>query len=460
MKYKINEVVLCVLKKNKLTNQIVIEYVNIETPFASIIENFSSLCDNPNTSLDQIVNYIKTTKELDQLSTLYRYCVTLSGSFQAFTANNQDSITEISNRQQLMLLNKKENPDTYDLDMAISEYKQELKKKYVLWCKAYSISKTYRICHEDKSILTFSHRIDGWSNPVYQLTLNFSVEIKTNFGYGRASYFYTKLKYKNIEITPFSEWIDYEFAKFSEIVRYTQSHLLNNEYWLEAMEFSRDACNLSMINEAKFVEKYVIDECESMVSGLEEIFNKEHFSFKNKYRREREYTVDKKGYVLVEFRGEKISGALDFISKILEFEKIASIKSFITRIEDCNKRIQPMLIDEAKIIKVKIVNLTEERNTLKPKYDKFIFDNNDYNEKRSVLQKQMIIKGQLNTESIDTIKLENEFYKIYPAYKEFNEEFRKVIETFRVLTEQIQNFTKVYDNITTYNEKIINYFGK
>ena len=48
------------------------------------------------------------------------------------------------------------------------------------------------------------------------VTPNFSVEIKTNFGYGSVSYFYTKLKYKNIEITPFSEWVDYEFARFAK----------------------------------------------------------------------------------------------------------------------------------------------------------------------------------------------------------------------------------------------------
>jgi hypothetical protein len=87
------------------------------------------------------------------------------------------------------------------------------------------------------------------------------------------------LKYKNIDITPFSEWVDYEFAQFSEIIRYSQSYILRNEYWLDAMEYSRDACNLSLVDEVKFVEKYVIDECEKMVRGLENILNKEYFMF-------------------------------------------------------------------------------------------------------------------------------------------------------------------------------------
>ena len=95
-----------------------------------------------------------------------------------------------------------------DVEKCETQLKEEIKDKYILWNNAFSINKAYNICKKDKSILSFSHRKDGWSNPVYQLTQNFSVEIKTNFGYGRKSYFYTKLNYKEIDITPVSEWIE------------------------------------------------------------------------------------------------------------------------------------------------------------------------------------------------------------------------------------------------------------
>ena len=464
-KSKINEEVLCVLKKNKETNQVEIDYIPIEKLLAKTIDNFSLLLDDQNSTLEQAINFIKTAEELNQLTTRYRYCVSLRGSFQAFSANNQDTITEIADSLQLMLLNQEANPEKYDINKAIAEYKKELKNRYILWHKAFSINKTYHLCHEDKSILTFSHRIDGWSNPVYQLTTNFSIEIKTNFGYGRASYFYTKLKYKNIEITPFSEWIDYEFAKFSEIVRYTQSYPLRNEYWFEAMEFSRDACNLSLEDEVKFVEKYVIDECEKMVSGLEEIFYKEQFSFKDEDKEKKNCkTVDKKGHTLVEFRGEKISGALDFISKILEFEKITSIKSFIERIEGCNKRIQPILFEESAILKVKIDNLKKDKIELQPKYDEVVKINDEYNQKKVKLQEELFSKEQLddfgNYRNQLEAEFKKEFIKRYPEYKEFKKEYDNVTNSYRILTEQIQNNTKIRENIIDYNEKIKKYFGK
>ena len=451
MKEKINEEVLCVLRKGN-ANQIIIDYVEIVNPFKTIIDKLAVLCEKPETTIQQIVSYLINTKDFEQLTAKYRYCFSLKDAYQGFTANNQDFIKEINKRLQLILFNEKVDPTPNKLEEKIERLKREIKRRYFWWSKAFSINNTYRLCQEDNSIIIFSHRIDGWSNPVYQLTANFSVEIKTNFGYGGVSYFYTKMKYKNIEITPFSEWVDYEFARFSEIIRYTQSHILKNEYWFEAMEFSRDACNLSLTDEVKFVEKYVIDECEKMVSGLEELFNKEHFTFKNRNRKE--YSVDKKGHVLVEFRGEKISGALDFISKILEFDKIVAIKTFIQRIEDCNAKIQPILVEEAKILKLKIEKLAKEKNELQPKYDKVLKTDNEYNAKLIKLQAEMIVKRQLNSNCIDTQKLDNAFISKFPDYAEFKEEQKRVTDSYRILTEQIQNNTKVRDNIELYNEKI------
>jgi hypothetical protein len=457
MKKKINEEVICLIRKDE-GNQIVIGYMDIINPFKTSVDELAELCEWPTSTIDEILSYIQTTKDFELLTSYYNYCVSLTNSFEGFFANNQNFIKEIKDRYQIILFKKMENPDTYNIENAIKGLKFEIKNKYILWSRAFAIKNTYRLCHEDKSIIVFSHRMVGWSNPVYQLTPDFSIEIKTNFGYGRVSYFYTKLKFKNIDITPFSEWVDYEFASYSDIIRYTQSHPLMNEYWEEAMDFSLDACNLSLIDEVKFVEKYIIDECEKMVSGLEELFNKEVFTFRTRYKRE--YSVDKKGHVLVGFRGEKISGALDFISKILEFDNITKVKSFIRRIEECNKRIQPILLEEAKILKIKIESLTKERDELQPKYDEILKISNEYNSKRNKLYNEMISKGELNSNWNNTLKLENAFVIEFPDYTKFKEEYKRVSENYGILIQKIQSNTKFRDNIVSYNDKILRYFGK
>ena len=127
---------------------------------------------------------------------------------------------------------------------------------------------------------------------------------------------------------------------------------------------------------------------------------------------------------------------------------------------DCTKRIQPILVDEAKIIKTKIENLTTERDELKPRFDLVVAKNNDYNKKRAELQKQMLSKGKLNAEWIDINKLEQEFKTIYPDYNEFKEEYKQVTESYRILNEHIQNYTQICENIVTYNKKISEHFGK
>lgn len=456
MREQINENVLCILKKNQ-SNEIEIGYINIEKPLANLIKSFVKICEAPETTLDQVKNFIIENQELNKLSAKYRYCIDLKGSYQAFTANNNNTINDIDTRYQIMQENQKNNKSNFDISKEITNLKIEIKNRYILWNNAFSINRTYRKCNEDKSIIAFSHRIDGWSNPVYQLTPNFSIEIKTNFGYGNASYFYNKLKYKNIEITPFSEWIEYEIAEFSEIIRYTKKYKLYNEYWLDAMEFSKDACNLSLTSEPKFVEKYIINECEKMVKGLEYIFSNDHFSFKDIEKKK--YKVDKKGHLLVEFRGEKISGALDFISKILEFDNIVSVRDFITRIETCNHNIQPMLVKESKLLKAEINSSIEEIKNFKPTYDTIIDANNSYHKKKLEFKKEIITKNQLNPLQIASIEIDKIFIEKFPEYILFMEEYKRITESFRLMNEQLQNLTTVYENIETYNNKILNYFG-
>jgi hypothetical protein len=47
MREQINEKVLCVLRKNGQTNEIEIDYVNIDKPLTGLIDNFADLCTNP-----------------------------------------------------------------------------------------------------------------------------------------------------------------------------------------------------------------------------------------------------------------------------------------------------------------------------------------------------------------------------------------------------------------------------
>lgn len=283
------------------------------------------------------------------------------------------------------------------------------------------------------------------------------------------------MKYKNIEITPFSEWIDYEIAKFSEIIRYTKSFAyrtlrgiyngkrvyqqkMENSNWQDAIEYTNTACNISLNDEVDFVRKYIVDECEKMVTGLEHIYLASEFTFKGEQNSH--YKIDKAGHQLMEFRGEKISGALNFISKILEFDKIAEIKSFIARIEDVNRKIQPLLVEELKNIKIKLTDLNAEMVILKPQYLKLVAESKNYVKQKNELKKQMIILKELDLKLFDNEKLNKAFLDKYPEFKDFENEFTNVSKKYNILKEQIQNFNNLFENITAYNIKISKHFEK
>ncbi len=105
MKEKINEEVLCVLRKDN-SNHIFIGYLSIINQFKTFVEMLSELCDKPETTFQQVVSYIQSTKDFEQLSARYRYCVSLRNAYQGFTANNQDFIKEINQRNQRFLMIK------------------------------------------------------------------------------------------------------------------------------------------------------------------------------------------------------------------------------------------------------------------------------------------------------------------------------------------------------------------
>jgi len=457
MNKKINIDVLCVLQKNKSSNMIEIGYIDIVNPIKSIFDSLFYLCDNNNTSIQQIVSYIQTTKEFELINGLHNYCVFLSSPYEGFLVRIDKYIDEINSKYSLFLSNKKDNPESYDLQSAIIILKSRIKRDFLLWSNAYAIENLYTQCKKDINILAFSHRICGWSNPGYKLTPNFYIEIKTNFGYGSASYFYTKLRYKDIDITPFSDWIIYENADSHEIIRYSKSHFLDNDHWLDAMLFSCEACNLSITDEVKFVNKYIIDECEIMIRGLEDFLNKDRFIFTNKKRFS--YAVDKQGYVLTEFRGEKISGALDFIGKILSFDFIPSIKSFTIRIEHLNRVIHPILVNESNLLLINIQSLKDEIIALQPLYDNIILLNSEYDIKKDALKDQMIKSGDLDPDRTNLLILNAEFENIYTDYKKFKEDYYEVTNSYNGICTNLNKLQNLKDKIISHISKIDNFFG-
>lgn len=452
----VNDGLLCVLAFNPQTHTIEVRYKPYDIPHEASMQQFARLCASATSSLATIANYIASSADVDVLAGEYRYCEELDGTYQTFKADKKRLLTDIAQHQQFIELQTKLDRN-FNSAESLLNFKQMLVKCYTKWCKAYAIQKAYRQCHDDTTILSFSHRICGWSNPVHRLTANFSLELKTNFGYGWSSYFYIKMRYKSIDILPFSHWVQYEHAKFSEIVRYSQKYLLQNSEWVTAMQYSQQACNLSLNDEQAFVEKYIVEECEAMAKGLEELFANGEIKARNQAGQL--YKVDKQGYPLTEFRGEKISGALDFISKMLEFDRITSVKKFIVRIEQSNKKIQPILLKELIELKPKIAEAKSKMSLFQPGYQKSLEQDRKYNAAKVVLKQQIALQHKVRSEDVDWEELNKAFEEKYPDYQTFTGAHKLIVKQYFALNQEIKNLHAVFQSILSYSNKIASYFA-
>lgn len=446
---RVNIDALCILKFNPNSTLVIVDYETIVRPLDNEFEQLKMLFISDSNNARGILNYVKANNKLKVLLEKYNYCGKLSEAYQGLyldmgtiEAKYQSNFENRENRVEL-IKKEKENLLT-DLEERLHAYYLEL---------------TYKICEQkrlEKSILAYSHRKVGWGTPKYELNPSFSIELKTNFGYGNVSYFYTRIRYKELDIIPFSVWVLYQRAHLFEIIRYSAKHQLKNDSWLEAMEYSRNACNLSMTDEIEFVRKYVIDECERMVSGLEEFLEGNEFKF---LMWERIYTdVNMEGHNLIEFRGEKLSGALDFIEKILEFEKIAEIRDFINRIEVCNHKVQPMLIKEALIIKEELIKLNKILFVLKPIYESLEKRNTIYEMLKNKLREKFITDKGYTVFSLTSEILENGFKEQNPEYASFIPEYNEKKDQYVALTAQILSLETTKSNIEKYGQAIDKYF--
>lgn len=479
---RINEELICVLIRNQSNGSIELDSVEIVNPLDLPLNGFLELCNSHRITLHDLIEYLQKTPTLNALTGHYKYCESLSKPYQGVEIDNQFTVKEIVQfeselqaeeaalDERLLAANTIEAEMDYARDQfvawkneRIALFKSRLLAKYKYWGRVYAITKTYRVCANRNDVLTFSHRLAGWSNPIYKLTDNFSVEIKTNFGYGQSSYFYTKFKFKDIEITPLSEWIEYRFAKFEEIVRYSKSHLLENKYWFDAIAYAKDACNLSLTDEEKFISIYILSECEKMVDGLESILLQDKFTFKDAPKAD--YSLDKDGRVLMEFRGEKLSGALDFVAAILTLRCIADIQQFVERILNVNRAIRPILADELPKIQADIVLKASELEVIAPIFQTLEVQNIAYLRLKQELRRRMITLRHADDQSnIDDYweesDVEDFFREENPDYTQFLEEFNKCARQRDILQDQLVNLNKIYESIDRYHNKIVAFFSE
>lgn len=215
---------------------------------------------------------------------------------------------------------------------------------------AIAFKQTIKRIKLEYDVVAYSHRRGGWHTFKWNYNDYIKFLICTNFGYGSSSEFISRFYYKEKQLTPYSDYILYRYAGYSEIIRYTYKYRLDYNEWSRLMEDTLVFYNAICENEEHEVFQWIRNHLNIMVSGLEKLFTAQnYFDFPQVYGSNE--TVS--GNDLEVVKAEKISGSIDFVKNIEDLPTQINSDYYIKRIKDLTSKY-------ADYAKYKIVDIKNE----------------------------------------------------------------------------------------------------
>ena len=446
----VNVTHMCVLRKVENEDRVKVDFVELKFKHQDQLDELKRMADNDNRSVLDMQDYVKGSS-LRRLSLDFDFCSCLSDSYQWISciqpvsfADYQKVIDEYEER------GDKAGKEAYARDQR-QRYYQRIKSRILPAMLEDLTTDLYK----EPSVLAYSHRRVGWVSPAFNLNDDIKVVYLTNFGYGSASYFFLQIYYKGIGILPYSQWVHYRKACASDIIRYTRRYHLNNQEWMKTMAFTADVYNSAVSDPGAFVEKNILNEVEEMVSGLEQIRLADKYYIQESFFNESSVLIS--GDDMVRFKGEKISGALNFLDQLQTLAPITDkVGLYIKRIMDCNNSVIPELksaIDnKTKYLAPILANIEKEQ----PIWDKLSSKNDVYEKMRSEMYDAIAEEDDFSDKAWD-VKIEERnkrFAKEHPEYEAFKAEYDAEYNVYNDLCSKRDKAQSFIGDIQSYLDKI------
>ena len=446
----VNVTHMCVLRKVENEDRVKVDFVELKFKHQDQLDELKRMADNDNRSVLDMQDYVKGSS-LRRLSLDFDFCSCLSDSYQWISciqpvsfADYQKVIDEYEER------GDKAGKEAYARDQR-QRYYQRIKSRILPAMLEDLTTDLYK----EPSVLAYSHRRVGWASPAFNLNDDIKVVYLTNFGYGSASYFFLQIYYKGIGILPYSQWVHYRKACASDIIRYTRRYHLNNQEWMKTMAFTADVYNSAVSDPGSFVEKNILNEVEEMVSGLEQIRLASKYYIQESFFNESSVLIS--GDDMVRFKGEKISGALNFLDQLQTLTPITDkVGLYIKRIMDCNNSVIPELktaiVNKKKYLDPILANIEKEQ----PIWDKLSSKNDVYEKMRSEMYDAIAEEDDFSDKAWDA-KIEERnkrFAKEHPEYEAFKAEYDAEYNVYNDLCGKRDKAQSFIDEIQSYLDKI------
>lgn len=454
---KVNDTHMCVLRKVENENRVKVDFVELEFKYQSLLDELECMANNPNRTVMEMQDFVMNSP-LRLLERDYNFCDFLDGTYQWVTCVQKISRSEYMAR---IAECEKNNGEACAI-----QYASDMRHDYFLSIKnhvlPYMIQEKYDELAKDPSVVAFSHRRVGWAAPSFKLNEDLQVDYLTNFGYGMSSYFYSQIYYKGIGILPYSDWVHYYNASTSDIVRYTRRHLLENKEWINAMDVTAKIYNYAMSNPDDFVKHFILNEVEEMVSGLEKILKSSGqyqviYSFFNKNR-----ALRIEGDELTRFKGEKISGALNFLDQLCRLAPICgSVTSYLNRIMNCNLSVRSELKQVVTSKSVILEKLIEEIEKEQPVWDAINEKLREYNRMREEMYNLLKNEQEFQGMSDMCIRyhIDKRFDEQHKEYLQIKAEYEAESKKYYDLCAKRGKAQQFVQELQTYLDKIEEFKG-
>jgi hypothetical protein len=226
------------------------------------------------------------------------------------------------------------------------------------------------------------------------------------------------------------------------------------------MEFTSELYNYSLKSSKEFVSKWIVNECIEMVSGLEDLLNKnQKHEVVNSFFHE-DLTTTLMGIELINFKGERISGALSFLEKVKRLTIFSSeIPSLIERVLNCNLTIYSDLKIEIKKLIKNIAEYRKEKEKLYPKWNKLKTELETFKLKKTLYldefkaaNPEVKITKELNS------TLDKYFNDKYPKYSLVINEFNPLDREYNSILRRIHIAEKWQEKFCSYVDVIERHF--
>jgi hypothetical protein len=351
--------------------------------------------------------------------------------------------------------------------------------KRFLYAHRYT-EKLYEI-KRDPEVRMWSTDQIGWKAFEYNVNDDITVYIKSNFGYGSASYFFCNLKYKEINILPYTSVVKYYYVKMIDFIRHTRTYAIERNSWAQVFDFAIVTANMAKHEPERFIKKWIVNEVEEMMVGIREVINSpkkklEHFlNFDQdieigSYRLFRNCSdTDRKDYEVLPgekvlaFKAEKITGCLLLLDNLRSLTEIAPIiVPYIEEIEQMNRRLLPEIDSHIESLERDIQRLEDNLAAVKKEIHAIAPTMKDHNKEIEKLRKEMnkakneaSNDGGIHTYSIE--EAESEYIKVHPEYVKQKKEYDDLKETKAELEKRIDRRNRFLEILVKCKNRISKY---